>query len=60
MAENTPLSMKLRSSADAPRAVEGVEDSLSVDTSDEFDDYSDHDVEKASEQNGSKPDVIDF
>jgi len=60
MAENFPLSMKLRSSVDDPRAVEGVEDSLSVDTSDWYDDYTDHDEEQSYEQSGPKPDVVDF
>ena len=72
MSESFPLSMKLRSSVDDPKSVEGVEDSLSVDTSDWYDDYSDHDKEYESrvthmhehmqEQEGdrSKPDLDPF
>jgi hypothetical protein len=60
MSEYFPLSMKLKSSVDDPRKVEGIEDSLSVDTSDWYENYLDHDEEQAPEQNEPKVDVEDF
>jgi len=47
MVENFPLSMRLKSSVGDPSKVEGVEDSLSVDTSDWHDDYLDHNDEQS-------------
>lgn len=46
MSDSFPLTMKLISSVDNPTAVRGVEDSLSVDTSDWYDDYSEDDYEQ--------------
>lgn len=60
MAQSFPLSMKLRSSVNDPKAVEGVEDSLSVDTSDWYDDYSDHEEDLAHQQNGPRQGAVDF